>query len=138
VKITLDSGAEYEGTYSTGSESTYTLKMVIQKKQGASTEMSNGASKSNREQASMSFPKKDVADVHVTGAALPSRDVRLQNGMVLSLLLTPAFVLTQFKGNTSTFRTDTAISGNKFQGERTLQRWVPDENMAADLSRAMY
>lgn len=29
-------------------------------------------------------------------------------------------------GNASSFRTDTAISGGKNQGERTLQRWVAD------------
>lgn len=29
-------------------------------------------------------------------------------------------------GNASSFRTDSAISGNRNQGERTLQRWVPD------------
>jgi hypothetical protein len=33
-----------------------------------------------REQASMSFQKKDVADVHVMGTALPNRSVRSQNG----------------------------------------------------------
>jgi PAB1-binding protein PBP1 len=134
VKITLDSGAEYEGTYSTGSESTHTLKMVTQKKQGASTETSNGSTKLNRDQATMSFSKKDVADVHVTGAALPSRDSRLPNGRILFSIYSTTFILIQSIGNTSTFRTDTAISGNKFQGERTLQRWVPDENIAADMS----
>lgn len=29
-------------------------------------------------------------------------------------------------GNASSFRTDAAISGNRNQGERPLQRWVPD------------
>lgn len=29
-------------------------------------------------------------------------------------------------GNASSFRTDSAISGSRVQGERTLQRWVPD------------
>lgn len=31
--------------------------------------------------------------------------------------------------NGNTFRTDSAISGNRFQGERTLQRWVPDASI---------
>lgn len=75
MRITLDSGAEYEGIYSTGSETTYTLKMVTQKKQAASGELSNGTSK-----PTMSFQKKDVADVHVTGAALPNKEIRQQNG----------------------------------------------------------
>ena len=29
-------------------------------------------------------------------------------------------------GNASSFRTDSAISGGRNQGERTLQKWVPD------------
>lgn len=29
-------------------------------------------------------------------------------------------------GNSGSFRTDTAISGNRNQGERVLQKWVPD------------
>lgn len=36
--------------------------------------------------------------------------------------------------NSNGFRTDSAISGNRFQGERTLQRWVPDETIPANLS----
>ena len=31
-----------------------------------------------------------------------------------------------FVGNANSFRTDSAISGSRNQGERTLQRWVPD------------
>ncbi|POS84450.1 hypothetical protein EPUL_003493 [Erysiphe pulchra] len=33
---------------------------------------------------------------------------------------------TRQSGNVGTFRTDSAISGGRHQGERTLQRWVPD------------
>ncbi|KAE8452872.1 hypothetical protein EG329_013144 [Mollisiaceae sp. DMI_Dod_QoI] len=47
----------------------------------------------------MSFPRKDMSG--------PKSDAR-QNG------------------NASSFRTDGAISGSRNQGERTLQRWVPD------------
>lgn len=39
--------------------------------------------------------------------------------------------LTFFSGN-SFFRTDTAISGNRNQGERVLQRWVPDKPAETD------
>ncbi|KAI9739398.1 MAG: hypothetical protein M1818_005086 [Claussenomyces sp. TS43310] len=112
VRITLDSGAEFEGTYSCHTDSTYTLKMVQQKKLPASS-ASNGATKSNKEQPSMSFQKKDVADIHVTSVGLPKRESgRSQNG----------------------FRTDTAISGNKVQGERVLQRWMPDSDVQTDMS----
>jgi PAB1-binding protein PBP1 len=34
----------------------------------------------------------------------------------------------------NSFRTDTAISGNRHQGERTLKRWVPDESIETDSS----
>jgi hypothetical protein len=54
--------------------------MVQQKKLPTSGDMSNGNAKMGREQASMSFQKKDVADVHVMGTALPNRSVRSQNG----------------------------------------------------------
>lgn len=35
-------------------------------------------------------------------------------------------------GNASSFRTDSAISGNRNQGERVLQKWVPDGPTATD------
>lgn len=80
MKITLDSGAEFEGTYASGSDSSYTLRMVQQKKLPNSGDMSNGNTKIGREQASVSFQKKDVADIHVMGTALPNRSIRSQNG----------------------------------------------------------
>lgn len=43
-------------------------------------------------------------------------------------MLTPLLL-----GNAS-FRTDSAISGGKIQGERTLQRWVPDGPDDTDMS----
>jgi hypothetical protein len=82
LKITLDNEAEFEGTYASGSDSSYTLRMVQQKKLPNSGDMSNGNAKMGREQASMSFPKKDVADIHVMGTALPNRSIRPQNGMI--------------------------------------------------------
>ena len=35
-------------------------------------------------------------------------------------------------GNRSSFRTDAAISNNRFGNERTLQPWVPDSHDAVD------
>lgn len=42
-------------------------------------------------------------------------------------------MLTPLPGNAS-FRTDSAISGGRTQGERTLQRWVPDTPEEVDTS----
>jgi|HubBroStandDraft_4_1064222.scaffolds.fasta_scaffold772651_1 hypothetical protein len=71
-----------------GSDSVYTLKMVQQRK-AAPGELSNGTTKMNREHSSMSFQKKDVADIHVTGASLPPRDTRPQNGTAHNLPIAP-------------------------------------------------
>lgn len=80
MRITLDSGAEFEGIYASGADASHTLRVVQQKKFPNSGDMSNGGAKMGREQASMSFPKKDVADIHVMGTALPNRSIRPQNG----------------------------------------------------------
>jgi PAB1-binding protein PBP1 len=37
-----------------------------------------------------------------------------------------------YSGNSSGFRTDSAISGSRGQGERVLQRWVPDKPEETD------
>ncbi|KAF4612819.1 hypothetical protein G7Y89_g15554 [Cudoniella acicularis] len=74
------------------------LNMVQGKK---AADMSNGTSKPN-----MAFQRKDLSDFR--GGNIGKNDERLQNG------------------NVSSFRTDTAISGGRNQGERVLQRWVPD------------
>jgi hypothetical protein len=86
VKITLDSGAEYEGTYSSGSESGHTLKMVQQKKTANAAEMPNGNAKPGREQPTMHFQKASVVDILVTGATLPSRPGKPQNGTCLPVV----------------------------------------------------
>lgn len=87
MKITLDSGAEFEGTYSAGTDSAYTLKNVTQKKLPAGAELSaditNGISRSGRDQpmATKAFQKKDVVDLCVMATALPPKaSVRSQNG----------------------------------------------------------
>ncbi|KAH8687770.1 hypothetical protein BGZ60DRAFT_522417 [Tricladium varicosporioides] len=67
--------------------------------QGKKANDMNGASKPN-----MAFQKKDLSDLRGNTKI----NDRVQNG------------------NTGSFRTDTAISGGRNQGERPLQRWVPD------------
>lgn len=52
--------------------------------------------------------------------------------MVCSVHVPKNCALLTIKGNSTGFRTDTAISGNKFQTERTLKRWVPDESIETD------
>jgi hypothetical protein len=55
--------------------------MVQQQKKLANTgEISNGNVKSGREQSTMTFQKATVADIHVTGSALPNRPNKPQNG----------------------------------------------------------
>ena len=46
--------------------------------------------------------------------------------------LPPTLLLLTAAGNVGGFRTDAAISGSRNQGERTLQRWVPDAMEEAD------
>ena len=73
-------------------------------------ETSNGITK----QSNMSFQRKDSA----------KNDGRSQNGESghLSLIVVGLMSI----GNASSFRTDSAISGGRNQGEKVLQRWVPD------------
>jgi PAB1-binding protein PBP1 len=105
---------------------------MAQQRKAAPGELSNGTTKMNREHASMSFQKRDVADIHVTGASLPPRS---QNGTLHNFPVTRNItMLTIFTGNSSIFRTDAAISGNRFQSERPLKRWTPDENVDTDMS----
>jgi len=81
--------------------------------------MSNGATKFRDQQSNMPFQRKDLG-----GSSAGKNDGRAQNGMS-SISPHKHHNLTT-TGNTSSFRTDAAISGNRNQGERVLQRWVAD------------
>lgn len=86
--------------------------------------MSNGSTKYRDQQSNMSFQRSPA------GGA-PKNDGRQQNGNgIESALRCIGANLTL--GNPSSFRTDSAISGARVQGERTLQRWVPDAPEDAD------
>ena len=64
VRIVLTSGAEFEGTYSNGSEPTSCrLSMVQQKKQSNnSADITNGSA---RRESTMTIQRKDIADARV-------------------------------------------------------------------------
>ena len=91
--------------------------MVQGKKAG---DMSNGTTKYRDQQSSMSYQRKDNS---AGGAG--KNDGRSQNGE--PYLFSCQRDMLMFKGNASSFRTDSAISGARNQAEgRVLQRWQPD------------
>jgi PAB1-binding protein PBP1 len=94
---------------------------MVQGKKPSDMSNSNGTPKSKYQQPNMAFPRKDISETR--GGSAGTNDGRVQNGesstrIHISPLTTP--------GNASSFRTDSAISGGRNQGERVLQRWVPD------------
>ncbi|KAK1829281.1 hypothetical protein QBC39DRAFT_136555 [Podospora conica] len=106
VRITLSTGAEFEGVYNNGTEpTTCRLTMVQQKKLPNSADITNGAKR--REQATMSFQRKEITEARVLPGNGGKADGKNTNG------------------NRPGFRTDAAISNSRF-AERTLQPWVPD------------
>jgi len=80
---------------------------------GKKPDMSNGSAKHRDQNGSMSYNRNNMG-----GGGKP------QNGMSSSIL-NRVIVLT-ISGNASSFRTDSAISGGRNQGERVLVPWVPD------------
>ncbi|KAI9643794.1 poly(A)-binding protein binding protein [Ciborinia camelliae] len=85
--------------------------MVQQGKKG--NDLPNGGTKYREQSATMTSQRKDMGDAR--GNGMGKADGRSQNG------------------NSGFFRTDTAISGgNRNQGERVLQRWVPDKPADTD------
>lgn len=109
VRITLNTGAEFEGTFAGASELSCNLRMVQQKKVpgGNST---NGAKSTE----TMTFQRKDIVSATVTGGNQKT-DMKSSNGR-------PGF------------RTDAAISNSRSGSERVLKRWEPDSNDHADMS----
>jgi PAB1-binding protein PBP1 len=89
------------------------------------SELSNGSTKYRDQQSNMPFPRGS------TGGSAAKSESRPQNGTLAQSTHDPP-VLTLL-GN-ATFRTDSAISGGRGQGERTLQRWVPDAPEDGDTS----
>lgn len=83
----------------------------------------NGTAKHNKDTPNMSFQGKNLPN------SRGGNDGRSQNGQ--SITLDPYQLLTSI-GHTGGFRTDSAISGNRVQGERVLQKWVPDGPLPTD------
>ncbi|KAH6621443.1 hypothetical protein B0J18DRAFT_227411 [Chaetomium sp. MPI-SDFR-AT-0129] len=112
VRITLTSGAEFEGTYSNGADAaSCRLSMVQQKKSSNSTDLTNGSGRT--EQSTMTLQRKDIADARVLSNN-NKNDGRAPNG------------------NRSSFRTDAAISNSRLGPERALKAWVPDTSYEVD------
>ncbi|KAK0634480.1 hypothetical protein B0T17DRAFT_7631 [Bombardia bombarda] len=107
VRIVLATGAEFEGTCASSPDTaTFRLNMVQQKKLPNSAEIANGAGR--REQAMMSFQRKEIIDARVISSNQAKNDGKATNG------------------NRSSFRTDAAISNPRPGAERALKPWVPD------------
>ena len=85
----------------------------------------NGAAKYREQQPSMSFQRGS------SGGSAAKRESRPQNGNLAHPAQDRSGLT--LPGNAS-FRTDTAISGGRAQGERPLQRWVPDAPEDVDTS----
>ncbi|KIX95372.1 uncharacterized protein Z520_08889 [Fonsecaea multimorphosa CBS 102226] len=124
IVLTSKSGEKFEGLLSgsslTPTSTKITLKMV-RKLQPATSGQANGVA--SREAAlvgsspeyAMNFDLKDMADMSIADFSLPETS-KLTNG------------------SSSTFQTDTDISGNQLRGERELQRWVPEGPDNTDFS----
>jgi hypothetical protein len=115
VRITLASGAQFEGIYNNGSEaSSCRLTLASQTKLPGANELANGAR--GKEPTTMSFQRKEITDARVLPGSAGKGDGKAMNG------------------NRAGFKTDTSISNNRPGGERELKRWVPDSNPDTDFS----
>ncbi|KAJ2906260.1 LsmAD domain-containing protein [Zalerion maritima] len=109
ARITLTSGAEFEGVFAGATESGCNLRMVQQKKLPGGN-ITNGTKRDEQSQ-NMTFQRKDIAS-----ASLASGNARPQNG------------------SRSGFRTDAAISNTRGGQERTLKKWEPESTDGMDMS----
>lgn len=85
VRITLASGAEFEGTYNNGADpTTCRLTMVQQKKLPNSADIANGTNR--REQATMSFQRKEILEARVIAGNAGKPDGKSLNGVSINSL----------------------------------------------------
>jgi len=135
VRIVLHNGAEFEGIYNNGPDPTSCrLTMVQQKKLPNSSDAANGPNR--REQSTMTFQRKDIAEARVVPGNVNKSDGRATNGtrslwwILLINRWTDDFV---FLGNRNSFRPDSAIANPRFGNERQLKPWVPEGGFPSDL-----
>ncbi|KAK4197943.1 putative PAB1-binding protein [Triangularia verruculosa] len=134
VRITISSGAEFEGTYSNGPDSSnFRLTNVQQKKLPNSAELANGA---RREQTQMMVQKKDVMEARVVPGNAGKNDGKGANGNGGSTQCQQRWSsnLTSFAGNRSGFKTDSSISNSRLGAGRALQPWTPPPDTTTDFS----
>jgi len=97
------------------------MSNMVQGKKPIDMPNSNGTPKTKYPQNNMAYPRNNMSESRGGGAGTNER--RVQNGesspQIHSIMLTDL-------GNASSFRTDSAISGSTNQGQRVLERWVPD------------
>lgn len=80
----------------------------------------------------MAFDVGDVADFHVSNVVLDKTQAKGQNGTFARVPAKQTLIFT--KGVSSSFRTDTDISGNMAIRERNLQKWEPSADSNVNLS----
>ncbi|TVY83812.1 Uncharacterized protein LSUE1_G001222, partial [Lachnellula suecica] len=103
------------------------MSNMVQGKKPGDMPNSNGTPKAKYQQTNMAFQRKDMSDAR--GGNASGTEGRGPNGE--SNLPFRVSSLT-FLGNANSFRTDSAISSSRNQGERVLQRWMPDSSPNAD------
>jgi PAB1-binding protein PBP1 len=100
--------------------------MVSQKKLPNSADILNGAGK--REQATMSFQRKEITEARVVPGNGGKGDGKITNGTRDNLPSLELDLTIASLGNRPGFKTDSSISNTRLGGERELKRWVPDSN----------
>jgi hypothetical protein len=82
----------------------------------------------------MTFDCSEVVDLHAANVSTDEALPKARNGMVWCGAASCTSLLNSSQGVSSTFRTDTDISGNLSFRERTLKKWDPAGDTAVDLS----
>ncbi len=134
MRITLASGAEFEGIYASNptDPSSCSLRMVQQRKLPNSGDMTNGSGRRDARQYVVSAKGycRRTRALGSTGKA----DGKA-NGMLVPACSNLRLVSNNWYlpgNNRSSFRTDTAISNSRTGAERVLKPWVPDSTDEMD------
>lgn len=142
VRITTKAGQIFTGIFSSASfdspDSSYILKMVKQLP-AVHEQTANGVTNDDRyighgEDHIMTFAREDVNTLSAADVTLEKGQQNVTNGMYQSHQRQVCIADTSATGVSSTFRTDTDISGYRGGRERELQPWQPFEAMDANVS----